>query len=74
MEQGWDPEVKRFFQKIIWTIFSGLLWMTVTATSGIYLRLATGEGRPLISVIIFYLAAISSLFLLLRYYYKLWRK
>lgn len=74
MEQGWDPEVKRFFQKILWTIFLGLLWMTLVTTSGIYFKLASRADKSLLTVIIFYIIAAASLLLLLRYYYKLWNK
>lgn len=74
MEQGWDPEVKRFFKKIISTISYGLLWLMTVATAGIYFRLAWQDGRPLIYTILFYVAAAVSFFILLRYYYTIWKK
>jgi hypothetical protein len=74
MEHGWDPEVKKYFQKILNTIFVGLLWMVAVATAGIRYELAwqTAE-KSSISVYIFYAIAVITFLLLLRYYYKLWK-
>lgn len=73
MEQGWDPEVKRFFQKIISSLSYGLLWMMSVATAGIYFKLGAREGNPLYAVILFYAGAVIGLFFLLRYYYRIWK-
>jgi len=73
MEQGWDPEVKKFFQKIISSISFGLLWMMGTVMAGLYYRLAYRNDVPVIAVILFYIVAVSTLILLLRYYYRLWK-
>jgi uncharacterized membrane protein YedE/YeeE len=73
MEQGWDPEVKKFFQKIISSISFGLLWMMGTVMAGLYYRLAYRSDVPVIAVILFYVVAVSTLILLLRYYYRLWK-
>jgi hypothetical protein len=73
MEQGWDPEVKRFFRKIIMTISYGLLWLMTLTTAGIYFGLAWKGNKPLIYVILFYAFAAITLLLLLRYYYRLWK-
>ena len=71
MEQGWDPEIKRFFRKILNTIFSGLAWMMATLTAGVYFGLAYHE--KLLYIILFYIGLAVSLALLLRYYYKMWK-
>jgi hypothetical protein len=73
-EQGWDPDVKKFFRKVINTISFGLLWLMATVTAGIYFQLAWRGDKPLIYVILFYVCAIGAFLLLLRYYYKLWNK
>jgi membrane protein YdbS with pleckstrin-like domain len=73
MEQGWDPEVRRFFKKIINSLSFGLLWMMSMATAGIYFKLGTTESSPLYAVILFYTGAVISLFFLLRYYYRMWK-
>lgn len=69
-----EPEVRRFFQKILSTISYGLLWLMATATAGLYFRLAWPDARPLFAVILFYGLAVAALFVLLRYYYTLWKK
>jgi hypothetical protein len=74
MEQGWDPEVRQFFKKIISTISYGLIWLITTATAGIYFQLAWRGNRPLIAPILFYVLAAVTLFALLRYFYQLWKK
>jgi FtsH-binding integral membrane protein len=74
MEQGWDPEVKRYFRKIINSFSYGLLWMIAVSTAGIYFKLGMADERPLYAVILFYVLAVAGLALLLRYYYKVWGK
>jgi len=72
MEQGWDPDVKKYFIKILNSISLGLLWMIACATAGIYFKL--GYGKPAIYPILFYLAMALSLALLIRWFYRNWRK
>jgi hypothetical protein len=73
MEQGWDPEVKQFFKKIMSTISMGLLWLMAVATAGIYFELAWQGNRPIIVPIAFYVVATVSLLALIRYFYRLWK-
>jgi len=72
-EQGWDPEVKKYFLKILSTISYGLLWLMSTVTAGIYFELGWTGERPLYAVILFYVIAVAAFLLLLRYYYRLWK-
>jgi hypothetical protein len=74
MEQGFDPDIKRYFKKIINSLSWGLLWMIGSFTAGIYFRLAFRAGKPLLVTVIFYLLFTISLLALLRYYYRLWKK
>ena len=74
MEQGWDPEVKRYFRKIISSISMGLLWMMSAVTAGLYFGLAYRQDIPVVCNVLFYFALSASLFLLLRYFYNLWKK
>lgn len=71
MEQGWDPEVKKFFLRIINTVSWGLLWLMTCATAGLYFQLGYGK---VIFTLIFYVAMAATLFLLLRYFYKIWKE
>lgn len=72
-EQGWDPEVKKYFRKILSTISYGLLWLMSAATAGIYFELGWKGEKPLYAVILFYVFAVAAFILLLRYYYRLWK-
>lgn len=74
MEQGWDPEVKRFFRKILNTISVGLFWLMSAATAGLYFGLAIPEGRFGVPNIIYYFFFFLTLALLVRYFYRLWNR
>lgn len=71
MEQGWDPEVKKYFRKILNTIGVGLLWMMAGLTAGLYLGLAHHPNK--VYLVLFYLGLLISLVLLIRYFYKMWK-
>jgi hypothetical protein len=73
MEQGWDPDVKKYFVKILNSIFLGLIWLMAGATIGIYFQYAYTNGKPVIYTILFYAGMIISLLFLLRYYYTTWK-
>jgi hypothetical protein len=74
MEQGWDPEVKRYFRKIIASFSFGLLWLMSSVTAGLYFGLAYRTDIPRIFIILFYIGLVASLLFLLRYYYHTWKK
>ncbi len=74
MEQGWDPEVKRYFRKIISSISIGLLWLISGVTAGLYFGLAYRTDISIVYVILFYAILTGSLFLMLKYFYRLWKK
>jgi len=71
MEQRWDPEVKRFFVKILNSIALGLIWMLTCAAAGLYFELGWGQG---VYTIIFYACMAISLAALVIYLYRLWNK
>lgn len=73
MSSGWDSDVKIFFVKILNSIAYGLMWMIACATAGLYFELAYTKGKPLIYTILFYVCAVGSLVLLIRYLYRKWR-
>lgn len=73
MEKRWDPEVKKFFIRIINSISWGLLWMMASATAGLYFELAYSNGKPVIYTILFYVVMAATLVLLIRYLYKIWK-
>ena len=73
MEQGWDPEVKHFFKKILNTISAGLLWMMGAAAAGLYFGLAIPKEHIAVSNIIFYVVLLISFGFLIRYFFKTWK-
>ena len=73
MERGWDPEIKKFFVKILNSISVFLLWLMAMVTAGLYFGLAYADGRPVIYAVLFYIVLVATLTLLIRYFYRLWR-
>ena len=71
MERGWDPEVKKYFRKVLNSISLGLLWLMTMVTAGLYFELAYASG---IYTILFYIVLVVSLGLLLWQYYRIWKK
>ena len=74
MEQGWDSDVKNYFVKIINTISYGLIFLLTSATAGLYFRLGYPTEKPIFYVILFYSLFLLGLFLLIRYYVRIWSK
>ena len=74
MEQGWDPEIKSFFKKIINSISITLLWLMVMATAGLYFGLAFSNGKPILYTILFYIILAGSFAWLIVYLYRTWTK
>jgi hypothetical protein len=74
MEQGWDPEVKNYFRKILNTISFGLIWMMTMAALGLYFGFAYTNGKSIIIPILFYSFMAITLFFLIRFLYKTWNK
>lgn len=68
-----DPEVRKYFIKILNSFSYGLLWMLAIATAGLYFKLAIIQAGWHWYNVVFYFALAGSLFLLLRYYYKTWK-
>jgi hypothetical protein len=73
MESGWDPEVKKYFRKIINSIFLGMMWLMSGVTAGLYFGLAYRSDVSFIYNILYYVFLASSLALLLRYLYRTWK-
>lgn len=71
---GMDPELKKFFRKIVNSFSWGALWLLSIATLGIFFHLAIVSDGIRWYNILFYFVFVASLFLLLRYYYKAWSK
>ena len=72
--QGWDPEVKRYFRKIMNTFGVGAIWLLFMSTLGLFLRMGyVRNGLDAFNIVFYALLAISFP-LLLFYFYRVWRR
>jgi hypothetical protein len=69
-----EPDVKDFLKRIVSSLFLGLFWLMLNMTLGIYFGLLFVNGKVSIGNIIFYIFLLGSLFLLIRFYYRTWKK
>ena len=74
MEERWDPEIKKYFRKVLYSITYGLMWLMACATFGIYFQLAYTNGKPFVFTALYYAGVIITMGLLIRWYYLTWRK
>lgn len=74
MSNWMDPEVKKYFRKIMSSLSVGLLWLLANVTAGIYFKLGIVEEKVTILNILFFIFLPGSLLLMLFYFYKLWKK
>ena len=74
MEQGMEPDIKKYFIKILNSFSLGFIWLFGNLTAGIYFRLAYKTEKPFVFTIIFYVICVITFVALLRYYYRIWKK
>lgn len=72
--QGWDPEIKQYFRKIANTFSLGALWLLLIATLGFAFKLAIVKESLRWYNLVFYGVFVLTLLLLLRFFYRTWRK
>jgi hypothetical protein len=68
-----DPEVAKYFKKILNSFSMGLLWMLAASTTGFYFGLALFDEAVHWYNLVFYTLLLASFGALLWYYYRLWR-
>lgn len=71
---GMDPEVRRFFRKIMATVGAGLLWIMLMAVGGLYFRLGYFVNGLDWYNGVFYVVFVATLVLVLRFLWRIWRK
>ncbi len=71
---GMDPEVKRYFKKIMKSFGVGLLWLLVSGTAGLFFKLGIIKNSWRWYNLVFYGFFFVTLIMLIFFYYKLWRK
>jgi len=69
-----EPEVKDFLKRIISSLFLGLFWLMLNMTLGIYFGLLFVNRKISTGNILFYISLLGSLFFLIRFYYRTWKK
>jgi len=69
-----EPEVKDFLQRIVWSIFIGIIWLFINVTAGIFAGWFFFYDTPTIGNYIFYTWFIISLAAMLYFFYRTWRK
>jgi len=74
MEQGWDPEVKALFRKILNSLAWFLIWLIAAISAGIYYGLAFTGSVPVWATALYYVLLVLSFGLLLRYFFRTWKK
>jgi hypothetical protein len=74
MEQGMDPDVKKYLRKILNSLFFGLSWLALNVLAGLYWEWAIVDKKLSIYNILFFTWFVVSLVFLLYYYYRLWKK
>ena len=74
MEQGMDPDVKKYLRKILNSLFYGLSWLALNVLAGLYWEWAIVDKKLSIYNILFFTWFVVSLVFLLYYYYRLWKK
>lgn len=72
--QGWDPEVKRYFRKIVNSFVAFATWLLFIATLGLFLRMAYVIGEWHWHNTVFYSFLLITFSLLLFFLYRVWRK
>ena len=71
---GFDPEVRDYFKRIVLSFFLGLMWLVINMTIGIFFEWMFFEGRPTIGNILFYIFMAATLLLYLRFLRRTWKK
>lgn len=73
-QPNWDPDVKKYFMKILNSISVGLIWLMACATAGIYFDLGNFYGNPLWQPLVFYSLMLLTGALYVRFLYNIWKE
>lgn len=65
-----DPDIRKFFIKIVQSVSMLLLWLLVNMFLGIYLNFAFFDEKPALGNYIFYVWFLISLYFVLKYLKK----
>jgi len=73
MNSGMEPDIRAFLIKVLNSIAMGLVFLLLNITLGIYFKLGIPEQGLRWYHILYYVFLLFSLYLLLRYYIRLWK-
>jgi hypothetical protein len=72
--RGMDPEVKRYFKRIINSFSVACFWLLSVSTAGLFFKLAiVRDGMRWYNILYYVLASVSLVWLLV-YLYKVWNR
>lgn len=74
MEQGMDPEIKELFRKILNSLAWFLIWLMAGISAGLYYGLAFTGSAPVWATVLYYVLLLLSFGVLLRYFFRTWKK
>ncbi len=66
---GMEPEAQEFLKRIVQTVSTGILFLLLHMTFGLYLNWGFFEGTPRLGNIIYYIVFLASLSGLIYFYY-----
>ena len=72
--QGIDPQVKRYFKRIINSFSVASVWLLSVSTAGLFFKLAIVRNGIQWYNVVYYVLSLATLILLLVYLYKTWSK
>src|SRR5215204_6287060 len=73
-DRGMDPEVKRYFKRIINSFGIASLWLLTVSTAGLFFKLAIVKDGIRWYNLVYYFLFLTTFILLLIYLFKTWRK
>lgn len=69
-----EPDASRFLKRVIWSLSSGLVWLIINLSVGIYNGWMVPKHAVSIGNIIFYIWVAISLGLLVWINYRIWKE
>ena len=73
MQQGMEPDVRKYLYKVLNSLCYGLLWMGLNVLGGLYWGYAIVNSRITIYNVLFFSWFVLSLAVLLYFLYRTWK-
>ncbi|MFM8587207.1 MAG: hypothetical protein ACKOBX_02540 [Bacteroidota bacterium] len=67
-----EPEIRKFLQRIVWTLSASMLWLLINTLVGLKFEWAIPDKSRLMGNIIFYCWLVLSFVMLMKLFKKLW--